>query len=301
MNPTSKIEPAKPLLVPSQKKPQAAVTKLVPKGRPPSAKLAESVKRLPPELRSTYEALYALVDKHAQLLLFYYYEVGLHIKRLFDDEHVLHPTRRRSTKIEMLADALNVSSRTLYDSKKLVDAFTPEQYIDLISRQPISWAHVCHLLQVSSVKRRQELIERVVAENWSADELGYEIADISKKKPRGPGRDPKPPRNIAQGLHKTIHLSKSYYNVVFKALLSDAFDLPTQIQDLAPDKVTSEMRQQIEQAVAALQKVQTIAEESARHLLASLKQPANVIDVNCVTVVQVPTPTPPVRSLSDNK
>lgn len=86
-----------------------------------------------------------------------------------------------------------------------------------------------------------------------------------------------------------------------KALFGNAFHLPTQIQDLAPDKVTSEMRQQIQQAIAALRKVQTIAGENAKHLRDSLKQGANVIDVNCVTVVQVPAPTPPVRSLSDNK
>lgn len=301
LKPISKIEPAKPPLATSPKKRKAMPpgTAIVPVSRTPSTEIARPVDQLPPDLRKKYEQLSAIFGTLSESLLNSYYQVGLVVKDLRDDAFVKHPTRGRMATMEALAETLKVSPRLLYDTKKLVETFTPQQYAELITRRPISWGHITHLLQVDSEDRRHQLIERVVAANLTAEELVYEIGGASKKKRRGPGRKPKPPRNVPHALQKTIGRSNSYFKILGEALFGDAYHLPSEIVNLPPDKMSAEIRRQIEQAIVVLDNVGKRAFASTDELRKALAARVGAIGARDTAAEPAQPPTRPLRHVHE--
>ncbi len=147
--------------------------------------------------------------------------------------------------------------------------------------------------------QRQQLIQRVIDDNLSVDELVSLIAENYQgaKKSRGPGRTPKPPRNVTHGLRKTVQISNAYCNVCDKALFSEAFDLPTRIQDTSPDKRTVEMREEIEAAISALENVAAAANEKAQALRGVLPLCAYGPEASRAEPERTVIPTRPLRAV----
>ena len=303
MKPASKIEPAKPLPAASPKKRKATPigTALVSVARKPSVEIGCDVDRLPPDLRDKYERLDALFRRQSRSCLDFYYQVGLVVKDIRDDDFVTHPTCRRMATMSALANSLKVSSRLLYQARKLVETFTPQQYAELTARRQISWGHITQLIQVDPEDRRQQLIERVVAEELTAEELVYEIGGASKKKPRGPGRKPKPPRNVPHALQKTIGFSNSYLKFLREALFGDAYHLPSEIVNLPPDKMSPEIRRQLEQAIVVLDNCCQFVHESIDDLRKALALNVGAIGTRNMAVEPAQPPTRPLRHLMSSK
>lgn len=301
MKPISKIEPAKPLLAASPKNRKATppATAIVSVPRTPLATRSNYVNRLPPDLRKKYEQLAVIFGTLSESLLNSYYQVGLVVKDLRDDAFIKHPNQRRMATMEALAEALKVSPRLLYDTKKLVETFTSQQYAELITQRQISWVHITHLMQVDSGDRRQQLIERVVAEELTAEELAYEIGGVLKKKRRGSGRKPKPPRNVPHALQKTIGLSNSYFKILGEALFGDAYHLPSEIVNLPPDKVSAEIRRQIEQAIVVLDNVGKRAFTSTDELRKALAARVGAIGARATAAAPAQPPTRPLRDVHE--
>lgn len=295
-----KIEAATPIrMTPQKHLIPPEILALMPPQRTPSAVLTEHIDALPPELKLKYELLYEFFDKDARSNLVCLYQAGEIIRACEDGDVVLRKPFRKMTCIAALAKALGKPERLLSDTCKLVTQFSREEYGDLIRQEPISWSHVRELLNVENRELRQELIQRVVAENLSADDLVGAILETRgwKPKPRGPGRSPKPPRNILHGLEKTISLSHAYCNAFEKALFSEAYDLPTQIQDAAPDTRTVAMRTEIEATITALVNVAAAANEKAQALRGVLPLCTYVLEASRAEPERTVIPTRPLRAV----
>jgi hypothetical protein len=239
---------------PNPREPRTSIA-IVPVKRELPAKLADAIKELPPELVPTYQALEKLFDGHAQTTMIRYYEAGLLVKNCQVENVTSGKRLNRTDKVVALAKALDIPYRWLSDAVELVDAYTPEEYAALVRRKPISWGHVVQLLKVDNKSFRQKLADRVVDENLTVDELVRAMPGIAETKPRGPGRSPKVPRDIANALATTIRTANALNNRFENATFCEAFDLPSLIKDTPEDKVTAERRTQIEEAAAALEKV----------------------------------------------
>jgi hypothetical protein len=288
MNPTEKKQgpdPVKKGSLPTRPNPRVPGTKIAiaPVTRELTATHAEDIKELPATLKPAFAKLHALIVKQVHSELSYYFDIGMVVQGLEDQQVADNKRGGITAMIEALAKALDVNSRMLFDAKKLVSTYTAEECDALIRQGQIRWGHLRHLVQVDNKSVRQKLTDRVVDENLTVDELVRAMPGIAETKPRGPGRSPKSPRDIANALAATISTANALNNRFENAIFCEAFDLPSQIQDTPPDQVTQEMRTQIEEAAAAMETVSATATMNAKRLRDAMAHFAKIIDVDSST------------------
>ena len=101
---------------------------------------------------------------------------------------------------EQLGVQFDVNPRILRGCVEVAKCFTPSQYEARIIQPGLTWGHARLLATVAHPIRREQLIDRAIAERLSVKTLTGLVGGVEPKKPRGPGRSPAPPRNLSQGL-----------------------------------------------------------------------------------------------------
>ena len=149
--------------------------------------------------------------------------------------------------------------------------FTPEQFQAKIVDNGLSWSHARLLAGVFEAKKRQRLIDKVLADKLNATELARLLVAEQPSKPRSPGRSPAKPRGLPQGLDRLGKLSKSFQNTM-SVLFGEEFDLPSEIAVAAPDTLTPKIRAAVAECADQLAAIEQTAHDASTRLKKGLER-----------------------------
>jgi hypothetical protein len=235
---------------------------------PPSV---EDILELVPELQPTYEELRELFGGLARHCALEDYRVGQIVVGVWEKIRALRSDIGGERALGFLALMLEIHPRVLYTCRKIAGMYSPEEFEELVSRQPITWPHVVSLSTVADPVRRKELADRTVQEQWTSDELARQISGEKRALPPKPARRPGVPRNFRQGLSRVLKGSQAYENYLEQAWFSEAFDLAAEIPQVPPDQWTPEIREEVARGAAFLERIGKRASQNAARLAQGLQ------------------------------
>src|SRR5262245_31984178 len=108
------------------------------------------------------------------------YELGLQVQELYEDERKNGGKLYGKDAIGRICKILCWDDDLIRLALRFVQTFTPEDLERLCSMvlpkgEPLTWSHVRALIPIDDAARRQELLDRTVAEGWTCNELAREI------------------------------------------------------------------------------------------------------------------------------
>jgi DUF1016 N-terminal domain len=218
------------------------------------------------ELSVTGRRLKKLLLHQRQAFLTTYFEVGALLRKQLDQIAKCHGDFYGRRVITHLAKAADIDTSTLRNCLRLVDEWGEKEFAAIVAHKRIHWGHVVNLLSLPTAKERAAFATQADAENWTADDLGNAIyAKYGSRRP-GSGRRPGVPRSVPQALGRLLGLATKTHNTLGIALFGEDFDLPCELDEMPPDSVTPEIRQQVASAIGALKQLSADLAEAAPRL-----------------------------------
>jgi hypothetical protein len=188
------------------------------------------------------------------------YELGLVAKELYEDESQGGKLYGKNA-IGRIGTILHWDDGLIRLALRFVQRYTPEDLerlcgIVLPTGEPLTWSHARALVQVEDATRREELLDRTVAEGWTCNELAREIKALKERTSSdGRGRPPRLPKDfdgaVAQQQQSAEEWDRRYSKVwgaQDRSLLAQAAKLP-------PEEVTDERLHQARELAIQLRKV----------------------------------------------
>ncbi|MCE9605554.1 MAG: hypothetical protein K8U03_11735 [Planctomycetia bacterium] len=152
---------------------------LLPSSRAPSAEVGELIAGLPPGIARNYESMHEILDKQTQAEMVAAYQAGMFVQSTLESPPPQVGWAIRCDQFDVVTAALGISAEYLVEALALVQKFNLPEFGVLIRRSPMTWAHLRLLVHVEHANDRRDLIERIVGENLSCEELRRAIDQLS--------------------------------------------------------------------------------------------------------------------------
>jgi hypothetical protein len=220
------------------------------------------------ELRPACRRLQDLLDSHRRNYLLPHYEIGELVIGAEQRVLEMHGSIYGGQIVDHLADAVGRNARTVRSCVQVAETFSREEYLELISCEQISWAHILLLLSAPLPSERANLIEKIKEHGWTPLELEAAVRGGKPNRRPGGGRRHAVPRNVPFALHRLAKATDSFCGLNNEVLFGEDFDIPTSLHAMASDDLTSELRDSVESAAKRLDQLAADATENARRLRA---------------------------------
>jgi hypothetical protein len=218
------------------------------------------------ELRTPIRRLQKLLANQRRSYLQTYFQAGRLVQQELDRIEKEHGEFYGRRVIAHLATAADIDSSTLRNSLRVVIEWGEAEFTAITDNERIHWGHIVLLLSLPTAKERAAFAARVAAENWTADDLGNAIYAKYGNRRAGAGRRPGTPRSVPQALGRLLGLATKTHNTLGIALFGEDFDLPCELDEMPPDSITPEIRQQVASAIGALKQLSADLADAAPRL-----------------------------------
>jgi hypothetical protein len=239
-------------------------------------KIGEIFEELDEDLIPLFDEVRPLLDAVVKGHLQGNYNIGrafiVHRKRIEKERQEQGKTLYGLNIFVQLGVALDIPDKSLRECHQVATSFSPEEFQALIIENDLTWGHAKFLAPVTNPTRRTKLIKQIVKERMSIVDMVSIIRGEQPKKPRGPGRAPAKPRNLKQALIRLNGIEKTFLNTMNQALFSDAFDIPSEIEDAPPDTITPNTRKNVVECSVQLAEIEQIARDSRKRLETSMER-----------------------------
>lgn len=237
--------------------------------------IEEAIENLPDDMRETAKELHGQLGLLKQDTLDRLYEVGQIVKRGYDTvaaarRSVGKPVRGLGL-VDQWAQGLGINSRSLRICLKIVNLYAPEEFRIRISRSPIGWTHLVHLVTIEDPQEREQLEDDIVVNQWSAKELASEIRGRHGNRRRGSGRQPAVPRSLEEGLDQLLAELRKLRDRCQQVWFGDRYDIVSAISDVPPEELNADLGNKIQQAVKLLEELPELASREAERLREGLE------------------------------
>lgn len=152
---------------------------LLPSSRAPSAEVGELIAAFPPGIARKYESMHEILDKQTQAEMVAAYQAGMLVQSMLGGPSPQVGWAIRCDQFDVVTAAIGISAEYLVDAFALVKSFNLPEFGVLIRQSPMTWAHLRLVVHVESQKARHDLIQRIVGENLSCEELRRAIDQLS--------------------------------------------------------------------------------------------------------------------------
>jgi len=236
-------------------------------------------KKMSPALQEVAKTFEEKLGKGATAIVVIMYDMGSRLKEVVDDEGTYG-----SGAVKQLADYHGIpgGETMLYGMMNLSKAFDKE-YVKTNSLRPMANGHYMtlghwlHLMKIQDDTKREKMLERVLRESISANDLEKEIragAAGGTKNARQGGRKPKAPSSPIMGLQKTFELANKFvrWDDVAQTAVFDNID------EMEPDKVTDNLLAKAKTTLEMVEKVGETAESMKTHLEANIERIEKVLE-----------------------
>jgi hypothetical protein len=210
------------------------------------------------------------------------YELGLQVQELYEDEKKGGKLYGKDA-IGRICEVLKWDDGLIRLALRFVQVYTPEDLERLCAKvlpkgEPLTWSHLRALLPLEDAKRRQELLDRTVADGWSCNQLAYEIKRLADGSPKdGRGRPPAVPKDFDGALAKQQQSAEQWDRLHTRVWSKDDRSLVAQAAKLPPEEVTevrlrqarelaSQLRRVAEQVLAQAEKAEEVVRKFERIL-----------------------------------
>jgi len=218
--------------------------------------------KLSPELKAACEKLAQVFNEAAVGLLKKYRQAGMIVAKAYKQAEKLEDGSGNEA-VKRIAETLGINPRTLYNAIKVVDQLTTEQFDDLAQHPEITWSHVVVLADISHDETRGKFRDRIVEEKMSVRSLLADIRQQMKKKPRGPGRPKGVPASAGTALRLMFNGFRRISSSLNDVWLGERYDLVNEISALPAKKLTSDLRNRAEEAIA---EAETLVKQLPGHI-----------------------------------
>jgi hypothetical protein len=189
------------------------------------------------------------------------YELGQQALELYKDERDNGGKAYGRHAIDRICTLLRWDDGVIRTALRFVQTFTPEDLerlcgLVLPKGEPVTWSHVRTLVQVRDAARRQQLLDKTVAEGWTCDQLAHEMRRLAERPANdGRGRPPRLPRHFDDAVAQQQESADRWDRLHTKVWVTDKHSLAAQAAQLAPEEVTDERLRGARQLAAQLRRV----------------------------------------------
>lgn len=238
-----------------------------------------------PELRQWFAEVEEKITHRIRENLIFYWKLGQEASQVHESEN-----KYGAKAIEICMACLQEDKGVLYKSMHFFRDFTEEELEHLLSmrmkdtNRPILWSHIVVLLSVDSKSKRNQYINKLVAHNWTDEELKDYIEEQDGKNPNGrpnSGRKNKVPQTIDKMLH---HLDQnlSPMSKKFREVWNhDTKGILRLVQKTEPGEFTpgmlaeiNRMKQVMEATIEGAKATYKALDQAGRRVAAGLQQQA---------------------------
>ena len=222
-------------------------------------------------IQSQLDEMKALCESQNQYNVQTYFDLG----KIIGDPRVVSVgtdlTIQRVNLYDVLAELTGRDVRYLHGARMFAAKFSEAQLIKLIeAKVPVT--HVRHLVAVSDDSNRDRLIDAVIEQGWTVEELRDAKREVQGNKRPGSGRPRKVPKDLASGLSSFIKTTESAKNIFEQTLFCEAFDLPSEICSEPPDDLTEEMRDRVQHGIDLLRALVDLEQDYIERLAGALQR-----------------------------
>jgi hypothetical protein len=212
------------------------------------------------------QAMRKIIAEMDETVIGHYYRLGQEALKV--DKLPTMSTYKKPL-LEVLADDLDVHWRTLHDCRRLARE-VPEAEFFRLAKPPVRWTHVRMLLVAGELASFAKWVKRIAKEELTCDDLARELRLSRPKKSAGVGRLPSPPKSFRAGLGQLQSASASFLKKMDHALFGAAFDFAHEVQFLARDDLTEEVRLAVAESIANLERIAELSQKHATRVRESL-------------------------------
>ena len=244
-------------------------------------------KKMSPALQEIAKTFDEKLAKGATVIVVTMYDMGARLKEVVDDEGTYG-----SGAVKQLAEYHGISGgeTALYAMMNFAKSFDKD-YVKTNSLRPMANGHYMtlgHWLQLMKIQddaKREKMLEKVLRESVSANDLEKEIragASGGTKNARQGGRKPKAPTSPIMGLQKTFELANKFVrwdDVAQKSVFDN-------IDEMEPDKVTDNLLAKAKTTLEMVEKVGETAASMKEHLESNIERIEQVLETKAESAAE---------------
>jgi hypothetical protein len=233
------------------------------------------------ELRAAYDKICDRLRKAAANDVLARFEVGTVVASVMQNE-----SKYGAGAADKLADALGITKAVLYTHQQVAVSWKRQELRDLADRVDeatgyhLDWTHICALTPLTSLQKRDELIECCFEDKLTSREIRALVVGESGARSNNPkGRPRSAPKSPSAGLSQLRKLTNSLVNAqdvfdeaVFDRLVEDPSEFANdsileQLREAQEDQerleaVAKTNRLKLQAALEAVEKAMSYADES---------------------------------------
>lgn len=189
------------------------------------------------------------------------YELGLQVREIYEDEKKNGGKIYGKNAIAKICKVLSWHEGVIYEVLRFVRAFTSDDLerlcaLVLPTGRPLTWGHVTALLVVKDGARREEMLQRTVAEGWTCYQLASEVkALVDRPSNDGRGRPLRVPTGFDTALAQQQQKAEEWERRHTGVWAAPDHALATHAAKLTPDDVTEERLRQARELASQLRRV----------------------------------------------
>lgn len=234
------------------------------------------LEKMNPALRKWFDSVETKITDRVQDNLKFYWSLGKEAKAVHEAEN-----EYGAHAIQICAGCFQEDASVLYKAMKFNSDFSEDELTHLLSLRmkgtgrPVMWSHVVVLAQVSNKSKRNQYLHKLVANNWSAEELHRVIKTEMGANPAGragSGRKLTVPGTIDKMLH---HMDKNLGPVAKKFVTvynSEADGLLRLVQKTDPTQYTTGMLAELEKQLLVVQSIKENAAIQEKQIILAKKK-----------------------------
>jgi hypothetical protein len=226
-----------------------------------AAERQKILERMTPACRKKLKYFETWLRKEVNHTLRSRYELGLQVLELYEDETRNGGKVYGRDAIGRICKLLRWDDGVIRLALRFVQTYTKEDLERLCGQvlpkgEPLTWSHVRALLAVHDTTRRQELLDRTVAEGWNCVELAREIKNLADGRERdGRGRPPRVPKDFDGAVAQQQQSAEQWDRRFTKVWGKQERSLVTQAAKLPREEITEERLRQARELAVDLRRV----------------------------------------------
>jgi hypothetical protein len=239
------------------------------RGRARAEKQQKLLQDLPAGLRKHVARIKTWFEKHHTHTLQTRYELGQHVRAIHDAESQGGREAYGKGIIGRLAEVFGWDDAVLYGALQIARAYTEAEIRKLTQQrradhQPLPYSHVRALATVDDKKRRKALLDRALAECWTAAELGEAIRKAGGSQSDGTqGRKLVVPRDLPALLRQQESIVEDFLKRSRNVWEKPSHSLMHEATRVPADKLTQERVEEVRAHAERLREMSRKAQEQA--------------------------------------
>jgi methyl-accepting chemotaxis protein len=222
-----------------------------------------------PALNEQIHRIESSIKKEARRGLMSHYAIGRLVKEIEDDDPLNGGKQHYGEDaMKKLHHALSWCSSSLYDALHVVKVYTEDEVkrisqTQTVSGRFISWTYLRELAQVPDKAERDDLLHRVIEEDWTPDTLRRELRKIYGKA-NNRGGQLKAPKSFDEAIDQQAAIAEKFLERAEKVWKDQDHSLTHYFLELPRKQHTEEKAQKLKEHAEKLRRLAQEAEEQAR-------------------------------------